>query len=67
VPRRQRAEASRDAVVRLGVICEGVDDLAPAPDFGDRFGSEFDPGAAARDRDDVVSRQLTTSVGLTRP
>jgi hypothetical protein len=52
--RGERAEAGRDAVVRLRVAGERVDDRARALDLRQRLVRQHDARTAARDRDDVV-------------
>ena len=50
---RERAEAGRDAVVRLDVAGEGVDRRPGRRDRGLRLGAEHDARAVAGDGDDV--------------
>ena len=53
----ERAEAGRDAVVRLGVVGEAFDERAGCRDPRERGGVEFDAGAVAGDGDDVLGAQ----------
>ena len=55
--RRERAEAGRDAVVRLGVVGETLDEGAGCRDPHHRGGIELDARAVTGDGDDVLGAQ----------
>ena len=61
--RRERAEAGRDAVVRLGVVGEALDERAGCRDPLERGGVELDARAVAGDGDDVVGAQRVRADG----
>ena len=54
VQRRQRAEAGRDAVVRVHVVGERVDRPRVSRDAGERLGGQLDRREVARDVDDLL-------------
>ena len=55
--RGERAEAGRDAVVRLGIVGEALDERAGCRDPLERGGVELDARAVAGDGDDVFGAQ----------
>ena len=57
VPRGQRAEAGRDAVVRLGVVRQPADHLAGAPHLGQGLVGQAHRGTVARDPHDVLDAE----------
>ena len=60
---RERAEAGRDAVVRLGVGGESLDDRAARGDALEGLGVEHDGGSVPGHGDDVVDRERSGADG----
>ena len=54
---RERAEAGRDSVVRLGIVGESLDERAGCRDPLERGGVEHHAGAVPSDGDDIVGAQ----------
>ena len=63
VATRQRAESSRDAVDRRGILGEFLDALTRRLDFSNRLGSDFYLRAVAGDGDDLVDGQCADADG----
>ena len=63
VARRQRPEAGGDAIVRLGVVGERLDDGPRPAHLGERLVADGHGGVVAGDRDDVVERHRADADG----
>jgi hypothetical protein len=57
VPGGQRPESGRHAVMRLDVIGQDLDHLAPLPDPGQHLLRQFDAGVMTGHSDDIAERQ----------
>ena len=63
VARRQRPEAGGDAIVRLGVVGECLDDGPRPAHLGERLVADGHSGVVAGDGDDVVERHRADADG----